>query len=442
MLEERLPSNRAELAIGSAALLRRSFAPLLLLALGIAALAGVVNATRPARGRHGVWVSWPAAWFTVELAPQLVALSTLAGAALVALGALATPAGWAGLLALLVADAVAIPKIVQARRTVVELDQDGSELEVESADVPYPRRHLLLPFLAWRRRDVRRADGVEYARAGRARLKLDAYLPTTEVDEPRPAVVQVHGGAWMMGSRREQGVPLLGHLAANGWVGFNVDYRLSPRATFPDHVVDVKRAIAWVREHADEYEVDPSFVAITGGSAGGHLSALAALTAGDRSLQPGFEDADTSVAACVPFYGVYDLLDEDSVHLPLLHELLERYVFKASRDDNAERLRQASPLHRVHADAPPFLVVHGEHDSLVPIEDARRFVERLREVSSAPVEFAQMQGGQHAFDVIPSWRTIPAIEAIERFLAGVRVRAVREGVPVRGRGGKISASVS
>ena len=103
-------------------------------------------------------------------------------------------------------------------------------------------------------------------------------------------------------------MPLLTHLAANGWVGFSIDYRLSPRATFPDHLVDVKRAIAWVREHADTYAVDPSFIAITGGSAGATLATLAALTPGDAALQPGFEHADTSVAVFVALYGLYGAL--------------------------------------------------------------------------------------------------------------------------------------
>jgi acetyl esterase/lipase len=271
----------------------------------------------------------------------------------------------------------------------------------------------------FRRRGVRVLRGVEYARVGRVRLKLDVYMPTAPAVQPRPAIVQVHGGGWIIGSRREQGIPLLMHLAAAGWVGFNIDYRLSPRATFPDHLVDVKRAIAWVREHAAEYGADPGFVAVTGGSAGGHLSALAALTADDPTLQPGFEDADTSVAACVPFYGVYDFLDEDGLHLPLLHRVLERAVFKATRAEAPGRFRDASPVHRIHPDAPPTFVVHGERDSLVPVEEARRFVAKLREVSREPVLYAEMKGGQHAFDVVPSWRTVPVIEAIQRFLATV-----------------------
>jgi len=228
-----------------------------------------------------------------------------------------------------------------------------------------------------------------------------------ESGEPRPAIVHVHGGAWMVGSRREQGVPLLGHLAANGWVGFNVDYRLSPRATWPAHIDDVRHAVEWVREHADEYGVDASFIAITGGSAGGHLSALAGLTI------PG-------LAAAVPFYGVYDLLDEEQRHVPMLKFLLERFIFKVRRRKDPDRYRDASPMFRVHPDAPPFFVIHGESDSLVPVEEARAFVERLRAASNERVLYAEMRGGQHAFDVIPSWRTIPVIEAIERFLATVR----------------------
>ena len=335
---------------------------------------------------------------------------------LVALGALSDWPGWVGLALVLVSIAITVPLILRVRRTVVELSDDPGELDADR--VEYPRSHVLLPLRAYRRPDVRVDRGVRYHPDG---PKLDVYRGRGE--EPLPAIVHVHGGGWIMGSRHEQGVPLLGHLAANGWVGFNVDYRLSPRATWPAQVVDVKRSVAWVREHADALGVDPSFVALTGGSAGGHLTALAALTAGDPEFQPGFEDADTSVAAAVPFYGVYDFLDEEGLHLAITHRVLQKRVFKQRRDDDPEPFRRASPVLRVHADAPPFLVIHGEADSLIRVEEARRFVGRLREVSSNPVEYVELPDAQHAFDVLPSWRTIPVIEAIERFLAGVRMRA-------------------
>ncbi len=125
--------------------------------------------------------------------------------------------------------------------------------------------------------------------------------------------MQVHGGGWVLGFKDRQGQLLMRQMAKAGWVCCNVDYRLSPMATFPDHLVDVKKAIAWIREHSDELGVDPDFLAVTGGSAGGHLTALAALTAGDPGLQPGFEDADTSVQAAVPFYGVFDFKNRDGL---------------------------------------------------------------------------------------------------------------------------------
>ena len=400
-------------------------ASLLLLALGLAALAGGVNALWPARVWWLVLPSWIAAWITVELAPHLIVFSGLVAAALVALGGLEHGVGVAGLALLALADLAAVAFAWRALRSVVAARDAIAELDPEPEIPRFPRSHVAFPFLMRRRRGVRHERGVVYGQEGALPLKLDVYLPTAPPTAPRPAIVQVHGGGWISGTRKEQGIPLLNHLAANGWVGFNINYRLSPYATWPEHAVDVKRAIAWVREHADDYEVDPSFVAITGGSAGGHICAFVALTSDDRSLQPGFEDADTSVAAAVPFYGVYDMLDEDAIHLPIVHWVLERYVFKVFRADDPGRFRDASPTYRVHPNAPPFLVIHGDVDSLTAVDDARRFVEALREASDSPVLYAEMHGGQHAFDLVPSLRSAPVIEAIERFLHTVHTRGDR-----------------
>jgi acetyl esterase/lipase len=402
-------------------------AALALLALGLVAAAGVANALRPPRAWWLWFLGWVAAWITVELAAHLIVLSGLAAALLIWLGALEHTAGVIGLALLAVADAVGALHVWHASRTRVFARGIVAELDPEPEAPRFPRSHVVFPFLMFRRRGVRHERGVVYARRGSFPLKLDVYAPEAPAERPRPAIVEVHGGGWVSGTRKEQGIPLLNHLAANGWVGFNVSYRLSPLATWPDHAVDVKQAIAWVREHAEELGVDPSFVAITGGSAGGHICAFCALTSGDRSLQPGFEHADTSVAAAVPFYGVYDFLDPDVIHHRLLHWVLERYVFKALIADEPERFRAASPLHLVHTDAPPFLIVHGERDSLVPAEDARRFAAALREVSRNPVVYAEMRGGEHAFDLIPSPRTAPVIEAIERFLHTLRSRSLEGG---------------
>ena len=145
-----------------------------------------------------------------------------------------------------------------------------------------------------------------YSEAGK-RGHLDLYLPAGEdTIKDAPVLLQIHGGAWTIGEKDHQGRPLMNQMAAQGWVCVAINYRLSPRDAWPAHIVDVKRAIAWIKDNIADYGGDPDYIAITGGSAGGHLTALAALTAGDPEFQPGFEDADTSVQAAVPFYGVYD----------------------------------------------------------------------------------------------------------------------------------------
>jgi acetyl esterase/lipase len=287
----------------------------------------------------------------------------------------------------------------------------------------------VLPALAFVRRDIAVERNVEFCTVDGACLRLDVFRPRTP-GRLRPAIVQVHGGGWMSGFKWAQGVPLLGQLASLGWVGFNVDYRLSPRAAFPDHLVDVKRAIAWVREHAEEHGVDPSFIVVTGGSAGAHLAALVGLTADDPAYQPGFEHADTSVAAVAAFYGIYDLTERRRPLGRVVRWALERWVIKARYDDEPETFVRASPIERIRPDAPPFFVVHGGADSVISVAGARAFVERLREVSRSPVVYVEVPGAGHAFDMLPSLRTAATVEVIaERLVALHREHAARWGSP-------------
>jgi acetyl esterase/lipase len=243
------------------------------------------------------------------------------------------------------------------------------------------------------------------------------------LDKPTgcPTLLQVHGGGWVIGDKKEQGRPLMLHLAKKGWVCFAPNYRLSPKATFPDHLIDVKRAIAWVREHGHEYGADPGFLVLTGGSAGGHLTALAALTQNDPEYQPGFEAADTSVSGCVPYYGVYDIAGETKTRESRVRtrRLLAKIVMK-TRDQAA--YEKASPISRVHAGAPPFFVIHGRNDTLVPVAEARLLVERLRAVSGQPVLYLELPGTEHAFDVFPSVRSDHVVRAVGRFCELLRLR--------------------
>lgn len=286
-------------------------------------------------------------------------------------------------------------------------------------DVPLTRRSILAPDFTTRRR-YRREHDVAYGDHGR-RNQLDVWRRADLPDDAKaPVLVQIHGGAWMTGRKEGQGEPLMGHLAERGWVCVAPNYRLSPRATWPDHIVDVKRALAWVKTNIAQHGGDPDFVVITGGSAGGHLCSLAALTAGLADFQPGFEDADTTVQAAVPFYGVYDFPNQFGTSRDDIIPFLEQRVFKSKLGADRARWQQASPISHVNADAPPFFVLHGTNDSLVPVEQARTFVDELRKASDHPVAYAEMPLAQHAFDAFPSVRAHHTVHAVERFLAVVR----------------------
>jgi acetyl esterase/lipase len=286
-------------------------------------------------------------------------------------------------------------------------------------EVPLTRQQLLRPDMRSRRR-YRSGRDISYGDFGKRNL-LDVWkradLPP---DAKAPVLFQVHGGAWMMGQKEGQAEPLMAHLADRGWVCVTANYRLSPRATWPDHIVDVKRALAWTKATIAEHGGDPDFVVITGGSAGGHLSSLAALTPHVREFQPGFEEADTSVAAAVPFYGVYDFLNRHGTSRADMEKFLGERVFKSSVADARAVWAQASPISHVGPEAPPFFVIHGVNDSLVPVAQARTFVDELRKACDHPVVYAELPGAQHAFEMFPSVRASASAHAVERFLAVVR----------------------
>ena len=305
--------------------------------------------------------------------------------------------------------------------------------------VPLTRKQLLRPDMRVRKR-YRAERGLSYGDAG-MRNMLDVWKRSDlPADAKAPVLFQVHGGAWTMGKKEGQAEPLMAHLAERGWVCVTTNYRLSPRATWPDHIVDVKRALAWTKATIEQYGGDPDFVVITGGSAGGHLSSLAALTPHVTDFQPGFEDADTSVAAAVPFYGVYDFVNRHGTGRADMEGFLAKQVFKSSLAADQARWEQASTISHIGSHAPPFFVIHGTNDSLVPVAQARTFVDELRKVSNHPVAYAELPGAQHAFEIYPSVRAHAAAHAVERFLAVVRSReggqtpaeavTSREAVPV------------
>jgi acetyl esterase/lipase len=404
--------------------------------LAAAALGAVntANARKPLsrRGRASVLTFFPG-WLTSEAPLHVIAWQALATLLFVRRGALRSAKGWLGL-GLTGASWFTLTRIWKQSTQAGTVMEDalveglGDELvpgtvpTLDTPDAALIRKRIAAgPVARWKTRYVQERN-LSYGDAGR-RNQLDVWrradLP---LDGRAPVLLHVHGGAWVIGNKEQQALPLLAHMAENGWVCVSINYRLSPRAAWPDHIVDVKRAIAWIKANIGDHGGDPDFVAITGGSAGGHLTSLAALTANEPMFQPGFEEADTSLVAAVPIYGIYDFTNRDGTGRTDLGEVLGPIVMKSSLKSAHQLWSDASPMSWVSADAPPMFVIHGANDSLAPVEQARSFVAMLRAESKSPVAYAELPGAQHAFEVFDSPRTIFSAGAVHRFLESVRVR--------------------
>lgn len=257
-------------------------------------------------------------------------------------------------------------------------------------------RILFMPFFVWCFNVERIAD-ISYGDAGKRNL-LDIYRHRSH-PSGSPVLVYLHGGAFRSGRKNREARPLLYRLASQGWLCISANYRLSPAAKFPDHLIDLKKVIAWVRENGHKYGADPEMLFVSGSSAGGHLASMAALTPNEPVFQPGFEEADTSVTAAISLYGYYGSVCSQD-HVP------------------------SSPMACLNSDsdAPPFFIAHGDQDTIVIIDDARNFVEKLQAASSNPVVYAELPGAQHSFDLFHSLRFDAVVDGIEAFAGWVRTR--------------------
>lgn len=392
-----------------------------------------LNALRPAPGSNPLAIpSFFASWLTAELAPHNLAITVTGTAAHLA----RHPRDWRDsreerwALAANAASIAGLSAIIRqsqrARRVVEEAlcaglgDDylDRLDPRPSAPDLATPWRQLVQPF-RFQHPGVEAIRDVQYTGTG-PRQRLDIYRPEGG-GSGLPVLLQIHGGAWMVGAKHQQGLPLMHHLAAHGWVCVAPNYRLSPKHAWPAHLVDLKAALSWVKENIASYGGNPDFIAVTGESAGGHLAAMVALTQNDPRYQPGFESADTTVQACVPFYGVYDLAASLGTFAARQRRdfFLGPQVFKRKAKTDLAIFEEASPLLLVDADAPPFFVIHGAHDSLVPVKEARAFVDRLRQTSRNPVVYAELPGAQHAFDIFPSIRSAHVTRAVTRFVRWV-----------------------
>ena len=252
-------------------------------------------------------------------------------------------------------------------------------------------RVLLAPFPLWRR-DVERIANVNYGDAGRAN-QLDVYRHRSH-PSGAPVLIHFHGGHFRMGAKSREARAIFYRLADNGWVCASANYRLREAGRFPNSLIDAKKAIAWARRHAAQYDADPTVLVVAGSSAGAHLASMAALTPNDPAFQPGFAGEDTSVSAAVCLYGYYG-------------------------DRGFTGPLASSPLAYARANAPPFFVAHGTNDTAISVDAAARFAEQLRGISTSPVVYAQLPGAAHVFDMFRSLRLGRVIDGIEAFAARV-----------------------
>jgi len=414
-----------------------------LLAVGVALAILTVPALVPVHHWSLLFPAFFVSWLGTGFAGWwlIVAPATLLAA--IAAGGLDQWPGWVGLALGSVAIAGLWYQRILSRRAWDAFDQALTESDHASA-----RRHrrqptsVLLPF--WmRHRAVQRVKNIRYADGAGRRHLLDVYRPRPPV-ERAPVLLQIHGGAWMIGTKDIQGRPLMQALTASGWVCVAINYRLSPRSKWPAHLEDCKLALRWIRENIAEHGGDPDRIVVTGGSAGAHLAAMLALTANEPEYQRGFEQVDTSVAGCVSMYGPYDLEGIFGSGGRIGRRIgghMGALVLGANLADAPEPYRTASPMHAVRDGAPPFLMVHGTIDNLVPVAQAREFADRLRSAGT-DVTYVELPGAPHAFDVFHSEWADAAVAGVARWLTrlpGIGSLSAAEDVDIASTGQKTMA---
>ncbi|MBT4161144.1 MAG: alpha/beta hydrolase [Gammaproteobacteria bacterium] len=373
-------------------------------------------------------VSFLGGWLTGELAPLVVFWQILGVAFFVLLGAVSGLFGAIGFLICLASWATMAfyyyeSTFAEAETSLALKEGLGEDFESQIDDVfrerfpSDPDRNLIRHPLS---HDDPLVEVIKDVPFGDHRQTLDIRRARSSATEsPKPVLLQIHGGAWTekIGSKNEQGLPLMNHMAKRDWICVATSYRLSPSATFPEHIIDCKQALIWIKDHIHEYGGDPDFIVVTGGSAGGHLSSLCTLSANHAEFQPGCEDRDTTVQGAVPFYGVYDFTDSHDLHHHQgLVEYLEDKILKLDLAGNEEFYREASPYFHINEDAPPCLIVHGDSDTLIPVACGRVFADELKRVSKNPVVYLECKGAQHAFDQLPSIRSEHVKHGVEKFL--------------------------
>ena len=234
-----------------------------------------------------------------------------------------------------------------------------------------------------------------YLTSGHPRQKLDLYLP--QGGDKLPLIVYIHGGAFRMGDK-SQGVPL--DCLEQGYAVASINYRLSGEALFPAQIEDCKAAVRWLRANAVKYRLDPDRFAARGESAGGHLCAMLGTTGGIKEFDVGENlDISSRIQVVVDYFGPTDFLQMDAHRLPngQVHntpDSPESLFIGGPIQENKDKVAKANPITYVTKDDPPFLIVHGDADPLVPHHQSELLAAALK-AAGVPVTFYTAKGGGH-----------------------------------------------
>lgn len=273
---------------------------------------------------------------------------------------------------------------------------------------------------------------LDYVGSGNQRQMLDLYLPEAKADKPYPLVVYIHGGGWEAGSKNEADV-LLGLIKGGTlYAGASINYRLTNQAPWPAQIFDCKAAIRWLRAHAKEYNLDPDKISVFGISAGGHLVSMLGVTGGVKELEGELGqhlDQSSRVSCVLDFCGPSDFLTfggKGSIIDPddpkgALAKLIGGPL-KARREEG----RKASPVTYITPDDAPFLIIHGDKDTLVPYSQATEFDAALKAAHVPSILLTGTDGG-HVFLSGPLIERMFAFNA--RHLQGKDVQIPEGAVP-------------
>ncbi len=231
-----------------------------------------------------------------------------------------------------------------------------------------------------------------YVPDGHERQKLDLYLP--EKGDKLPVVVWIHGGGWEAGSKER---PPVIAFTAKGYAAASINYRLSQHAVFPAQIEDCKAAIRWLRANAAKYRLDPDRIGVWGLSAGGHLVALLGTSGGVKEFDKGENLSFSSrVQAVCDWAGPSDFLSLISAQVAQNSKGPVAKLFGGPLKEHEDLAKLASPTAHAGKDAPPFLIMHGEKDNLVPQRQAELLQDALKK-AGADSTLVIVPGGGHVF---------------------------------------------